>query len=136
MIKLSKTKTSLIVSLICIFGITTLLTAFLFFPKDTVNAFTSVDDSNAVIVPQLWDESSQSFNETNFRTLLSYISSDGTINGVNTTQQTAADIRNYTYGGKESGKSVVVTIGDYQWQVVYLTRTGNTTGQVTPQATV
>ena len=128
MIKLSKTKTSLIVALVCIFGITTLLIAFLFTPKDSVNAFTSVSSSNAVIIPQLWDESTQSFNKTNFRTLLSYISSDGTINGVNTTQQTAADIRNYTYGGKESGKSVVVTLGDYQWQVVYLTRTGDTTG--------
>ena len=128
MIKLSKAKTSLIVTLVCIFGISTLLTAFLFFSKDTVNAFTSVVDSNAVIVPQLWDESSQSFNETNFRTLLSYISSNGYISGVNTTQQTAADIRGYTYGGKERGKSIVVTLGDYQWQVVYLTRTGNTTG--------
>ncbi len=128
MIKLSKAKTSLIVTLVCIFCIATLLTAFLFFPKDTVNAFTSVDDSNAVIVPQLWDESSQSFNSTNFRTLLSYISSDGTINGVNTTQQTAADIRNYTYGGKASGRAVVVQLGNYQWQVVYLTRTNNTSG--------
>ncbi len=128
MIKLSKTKTSLIVTLVCIFCIATLLTAFLFTPKDMVNAFTSVDSSNAVVVPQLWGESSQSFNYDAMSTLLSYISSDGTINGVNTTQQTAADIRNYTYGGKESGKSVVVTLGDYQWQVVYLTRTGNTTG--------
>ena len=128
MIKLSKTKTSLIVTLVCIFCIATLLTAFLFTPKDMVNAFTSVDSSNAVVVPQLWGESSQSFSYDAMSTLLSYISSDGTIDGVNTNQQTAADIRNYTYGGKESGKSVVVTLGDYQWQVVYLTRTGNTTG--------
>ncbi len=128
MIKLSKAKTSLIVTLVCIFGITTLLTAFLFFPKDTVNAFTSVDDSNAVVVPEIWDNNRQSFNSTNFRTLLSYISSDGTINGVNTTQQTAADIRNYTYGGKASGRAVVVQLGNYQWQVVYLTRTNKTSG--------
>ncbi len=128
MIKLSKTKTSLIVALVCFFTITTLLTAFLFTPKDSVNAFTSVSSSNAVTVSQLWDSSTKTFNTTNLKTLLSFISSDGTLNGVNTTQQTAVDIRGYTYGGKESGKSVVVTIGDYQWQVVYLTRTGNTTG--------
>ncbi len=130
MIKLSKTKTSLIVTLVCILCIATLLAAFLFTPHTPVNAFngTSSVNSNAVVVPQLWGESSQSFSYDAMSTLLSYISSDGTINGVNTTQQTAADIRGYTYGGKESGKSVVVTIGDYQWQVVYLTRTNNTSG--------
>ena len=128
MIKLSKTKTSLIVTLVCFFCIATLLTAFLFTPKDMVNAFTSVDSSNAVTVPQLWDESSQSFNREAMLTLLSYISSDGTINGVNATQQTAADIRNYTYGGKASGRAVVVQLGNYQWQIVYLTRTNDTSG--------
>ncbi len=61
-------------------------------------------------------------------TLLKYISSDGSINRVNTTQQTAADIRGYTYNGKTNSQAVVVTIGDYQWQVVYLTRTNNTSG--------
>ena len=128
MIKLSKTKTSLIVALICIFCTATLLTAFLFFPKDTVNAFTSVDDSNAVVVPELWDSSTKTFNTTNLKTLLSFISNDGTINGVNTTQQTATDIRGYTYGGKTNEQAVVVTLGGYQWQVVYLTRTGDTAG--------
>ena len=131
MIKLTKTKTSLIVTLVCIFTLATLLTAFLFTPKDTVNAFDTEDTditANAVVVPQLWDDTTQSFNSTNFQTLLNYISSDGTIENVNTSRQTAADIRNYTYGGKESGKSVVVTLGNYQWQVVYLTRIGDTTG--------
>ena len=93
-----------------------------------VNAFTSVDSSNAVTVPQLWNSSAKAFNATNFNKLLSYISSNGTISGVNTNEQTAQDIRNYTYGDKDPDKSVVVTIGNYKWQVVYLTRTNNTSG--------
>ena len=126
--KFSKAKTSIMIILASIFSIATLLTAFLFTPHTPVNAFTSVSSSNAVTVPQLWDSSTKSFNETNFNKLLSYISSNGSISGVNTSQQTAADIRGYTYGGKSSGRAVVVQLGNYQWQVVYLTRTGDTTG--------
>ncbi len=126
--RFSKAKTSIMIILASIFCITTLLTAFLFFPKDSVNAFTSVSSSNAVTVPQLWNSSTRSFNETNFNKLLSYISSNGTISGVNTSRRTAADIRGYTYGGKSSGRAVVVQLGNYQWQVVYLTRTNNTSG--------
>ena len=96
--------------------------------SNPVNAFNSVDDSNAVTVPQLWNSSTQSFNRDAMSTLLKYISSDGSINGVNTNEQTATDIRGYTYGGKSSGRAVVVQLGNYQWQVVYLTRTNNTSG--------
>ncbi len=96
--------------------------------RTPVDAFKSVDDSNAVVVGDIWNSSVKGFDATNFNKLLSYISSNGTINGVNTNEQTAQDIRNYTYGGKASGKSVVVTIGDYDWQVVYLTRKNNTSG--------
>ena len=128
--KFSKAKTSIMIILASIFSIATLLTAFLFTPHTPVNAFngTSSVNSNAVVVPQLWNSSTQSFNATNFQTLLNYISSNGSISGVNTSQQTAADIRGYTYGGKSSGRAVVVQLGNYQWQVVYLTRTNNTSG--------
>ena len=128
--KLSKVKTGLMAVIVGIFSIAMLLVAFLFNSNKPVNAFNSSSsiNSNAVIVPQLWDETTQFFNMSNFLTLLSYISSDGTVSGVNTTRQTATDIRGYTYGGKSNGQAVVVELGSYQWQVVYLTRTGDTTG--------
>ncbi len=128
--KLSKVKVGLILAIVGVFTVATLLTAFLLIPKTPVDAFDSESDvtSNAVVVGDIWNSSAKAFNATNFNKLLSYISSNGTISGVNTNEQTAADIRGYTYGDKDPNKSVVVTIGNYKWQVVYLTRTGNTTG--------
>ena len=125
--RLSKVKTGVIVAIASIFCLATLLTAFLFSPNGIVNA--APDPVGAWIsVPQLWDSESKSFNQTNLNQLLSYISSDGTIDGVNTNRQTAADIRGYTYGGKYADQYIKVTIGDYDWIVVYLTRTNDTTG--------
>ncbi len=125
--RLSKVKTGVIVAIASIFCLATLLTAFLFSPNGIVNA-TPEPAGDWISVPQLWDSESKSFNQTNLNQLLSYISSDGTINGVNTTRQTAADIRWYTYGGKYADQYIKVTIGDYDWIVVYLTRTNDTTG--------
>ena len=125
--RLSKVKTGIVVAIASIFCLATLLTAFLFSPNGIVNA-TPEPAGDWISVPQLWDSDKMSFNETNLNQLLSYISSDGTINGVNTTRQTAADIRGYTYGGKYADQYIKVTIGDYDWIVVYLTRTNDTTG--------
>ncbi len=125
---LSKFKIGVVLAIVGVFSVATLLTAFLFIPKTPVDAFKSVDDSNAVVVGDIWNSSAKAFNGANFQTLLNYISSNGTISGVNTNEQTAQDIRGYTYGGKDPNKSVVVTIGNYKWQVVYLTRTNNTSG--------
>ena len=115
-----------ILILCAVFGLS--FAQFIKNPSNPVNAFTSVSSSNAVTVPQLWNSSTRSFNRDAMSTLLKYISSDGSVNGVNTTQQTAADIRGYTYNGKTNSQAVVVTLGDYQWQVVYLTRTNDTSG--------
>ena len=124
MISLTKIKKGLILAIVGVFTVATLLTAFLLIPKTPVDAFDSESDviSNSVVVGDIWNSSTKTFNRDTLGTLLKYISSDGTINGVNTNEQTAQDIRGYTYGGKTSGKSVVVTIGGYKWQVVYLTR--------------
>ncbi len=128
--KLSKVKVGLVTVITSIFCLAVLLTAFLFIPKMPVDAFTSDSNvtSNAVVVGDIWNSSTKTFNRDTLGTLLKYISSDGSINSVNTNEQTAQDIRGYTYGGKASGKSVVVTIGNYKWQVVYLTRKNNTSG--------
>ena len=125
--RLSKVKTGVVVAIASIFCLATLLTAFLFSPNGIVNA-TPEPAGDWISVPQLWDSDKMSFNETNLNQLLSYISSDGTIDGVNTNRQTAADIRWYTYGGKYADQYIKVTIGDYDWIVVYLTRTNDTTG--------
>ena len=125
--RLSKVKTGIVVAIASIFCLATLLTAFLFSPNGIVNA-TPEPAGDWISVPQLWDSDKMSFNETNLNQLLSYISSDGTIDGVNTNRQTAADIRGYTYGGKYADQYIKVTIGDYDWIVVYLTRTNDTTG--------
>ena len=122
--KLSKVKTGVMAVIVGIFSISTLLLSLLFSPNinNRVDAFTSVSSSNAVTVGNIWDSATQSFDLTNMRTLLSYISSDGTIEGVNTNNQNAENIRGYVYGGKTNGQAVVVTLGNYQWQVVYLTK--------------
>ena len=122
--KLSKVKTGIMAVIVGIFSISTLLLSLLFSPNinNRVDAFTSVSSSNAVTVGNIWDSATQSFDLTNMRTLLSYISSDGTIEGVNTKNQNAENIRGYVYGGKTNGQAVVVTLGNYQWQVVYLTK--------------
>ena len=122
--KLSKVKTWVMAVIVGIFSISTLLLSLLFSPNinNRVDAFTSVSSSNAVTVGNIWDSATQSFDLTNMRTLLSYISSDGTIEGVNTNNQNAENIRGYVYGGKTNGQAVVVTLGNYQWQVVYLTK--------------
>ena len=122
--KLSKVKTGVMAVIVGIFSVSTLLLSLLFSPNinNRVDAFTSVSSSNAVTVGNIWDSATQSFDLTNMRTLLSYISSDGTIEGVNTNNQNAENIRGYVYGGKTNGQAVVVTLGNYQWQVVYLTK--------------
>ena len=125
--RLSKVKTGIVVAIASIFCLATLLTAFLFTPNTSVNA-AGDPHTNWVTISQLWDSDTMSFNKTNFNKLLSYISSDGTIDGVNTNRQTATDIRGYTYGGKYDDQYVQVRLGDYLWSVVYLTRTGDTTG--------
>ncbi len=124
MIKFSRFQVGLLTVLLGLFCASIVLTSFLYNFKAPVVAFTSDDNvtSNSVVVGDIWNSSTKTFNRDTLGTLLKYISSDGTINGVNTNEQTAQDIRGYTYGGKTSGKSVVVTIGGYKWQVVYLTR--------------
>ena len=95
--------------------------------SNPVDAFTS-SNANYVTVSELWDSGTNSFNATNLNTLIDYISDDGYLSGINADKQTAADIRGYTYNGKTSGQAVVVTLGGILWQVVYLTRTNDTSG--------
>ena len=129
MTNLSRTKIVLLSVFSSIFCVSALLTTLLLvLGNKNANAFDSSNTTGYVTVGELWDSNSNSFNRTNFSTLLKYISSDSTINGVNTSRQTAEDIRAYTYNGKSNGQAVVVTLGGYKWQVVYLTRTNNTSG--------
>ena len=122
MIKLSKLSLWILTTFVVVFSASIILTAILFSPKlGTVDAFNSSSGSNSYVeVPEIYDIDGV-FVGSRFNTLISYLSSDGTLNGVNTSNQTAADIRAYTYGGKTNGQSVVVTLGGYKWQVVYLT---------------
>ncbi len=122
MIKLSKLSLWILTTFVVVFSASIILTAILFSPKlGTVDAFNSSSGSNSYVeVPEIYDIDGV-FVGSRFNTLISYLSSDGTLNGVNASNQTAADIRAYTYGGKTNGQSVVVTLGGYKWQVVYLT---------------
>ena len=128
MIKLSKLSLWILTTFAVVFSASIILTAILFSPKlGTVDAFTS-SNANYVTVSELWNSGTNSFNVTNLNTLIDYISDDGYLSGINADKQTAADIRGYTYNGKTSGQAVVVTLGGILWQVVYLTRTNDTSG--------
>ena len=133
MSKLSSKKVPLVIvcfvsALLIAFAI--LSTILLVFYNKNTDAFTNTNTTDYITVSEIWDDSSKSFNKENFSTLLKYLSSDGSLDGVNTSRQTAEDIRGYTYNGKSSGKAVVVTLGGYKWQVVYLTRTNDTSGDL------
>ena len=86
------------------------------------NSFsTTTNVDNYVKVDELWDSGAKSMSGDNVSELLSYLSSDGTIDGVQaSTPQTAADIRGYTYGGKLAEQSVVVRLGGLDWIVTYV----------------
>ena len=82
---------------------------------------TSTDTSTYVKVDELWDSEAKAMSGDNVSKLLSYLSSDGTIDGVQaSTPQTATDIRGYTYGGKSAEQSVVVRLGGLDWIVTYI----------------
>ena len=120
--KISKGKTGLLIACLGVFALAMILPAFLFSSRAAVDAFTSVSSSNAVEVGQLWDSTNKTFEIGTMRTLLSYISTDGTLERINTNNQNAENIRGYTFGGKINGQAVVVNLGGYKWQVVYLTK--------------
>ncbi len=87
---------------------------------------TSTDTSTYVKVDELWDSEAKAMSGDNVSKLLSYLSSDGTIDGVQaSTPQTATDIRGYTYGGKSAEQSVVVRLGGLDWIVTYISTAGD-----------
>ena len=92
-----------------------------------LNAFsTSTSSTSYVTVDELWDSNAKTMNGDNVSKLLSYLSSDGTIDGVQaSTPQTATDIRGYTYGGKSAEQSVVVRLGGLDWIVTYISTAGD-----------
>ena len=92
-----------------------------------LNAFsTDTSTSTYVEVNELWNSNRKTMDSKSVSELFSYLSSDGTIDGVQaSTPQTATDIRGYTYGGKLAEQSVVVRLGGLDWIVTYLS-TSNT----------
>ena len=87
-----------------------------------LNAFsTDTSTSTYVEVNELWNSNRKTMDSKSVSELFSYLSSDGTIDGVQaSTPQTATDIRGYTYGGKLAEQSVVVRLGGLDWIVTYL----------------
>ena len=88
--------------------------------RNQATAIKSSDTSTAMpVIGEIFQN--KSFNNANMKKFMTYISSNGLVSGL-ASSATATNIRNYTYGGKQSGKAVVVTLGGLQWQVVYLTK--------------
>ena len=95
--------------------------------RTVADAFSnSTSSSTYVKVDELWDSEAKAMSGDNVSKLLSYLSSDGTIDGVQaSTPQTATDIRGYTYGGKSAEQSVVVRLGGLDWIVTYISTAGD-----------
>ena len=125
--KTSKSKRlHLVTSLILILILALSMLPVMLISKNT-NAYKS-STTTYVKVGELWNSNAKMFNNTNLNTLLKYLSSSGTIDGVNAGNVNAGTIRGYTYNNKTSSQSIVVTLGGLEWQVVYLT-THKSTGE-------
>ena len=124
-------KKLLILLISIIIGLAIIVTTVLATVLPKLNSFTSSNkEGNAVTVDELWNNGQ--FNSGNVRTLIETLSgtSGGTINTISSNIDsssgaiTAAQIRNYTIN-KTAGQSVIVTLGGFEWQVVYLSKAQN-----------
>ena len=103
-----------------------------------VNSISSSDTGSSasyVSVGELWDEENNIINTENLDTLMGYLSVDGDVNNIPVTggldSVNTADIKNYTYGGKTAGKSIVIRLGGLDWLVTYLSSDVNSNVIVT-----
>ena len=127
--KTSKSKRlHLVTSLILILILALSMLPVMLISKNT-NAYKS-STTTYVKVGELWNSNAKMFNNTNLNTLLIYLSSSGTIDGVNASNVDAGTIRGYTYNNKTNSQSIVVTLGGLEWQVVYLTTHKSTGAKV------
>ena len=133
-----KQKNLLIVLMLFLFSLSTVF-AVAFQNTNSVKAIANNDTTSYVTVGELWNDTTEEFNQNNLNILYKYLTgnANATISDVDTlatSKTTAATIRSKTlsagsgYSAKTSSQSVVVTLGGLEWIVTYLSKDndGNT----------
>ena len=121
-----KSKITLSICISLVLGLTIIAITVLATILPKLNSFNS-DNKTAVTIDELWGGSG--FNNTNVIDLIETLSgvSGGTLDTINANITnsngaiTARQIRNYTIN-KNSGQSVIVTLGGFEWIVTYLSK--------------